>query len=477
MSVTTPEPGAARDKAYRAPLLGRIAGAVFGRDPQSQNLLRATWALAWPVVLEQALAMVSGVADTAMVGRLGKEATTAVGLSMQPFNLVNALFMGLSAGTTALAARAIGAGNRKEAGKVAGQALVIALVFGIVISVAGYLNAGWIIGFMKADGPVQQIGAGYVRAMMPGILLFFVFTIATGALRGAGDTRTPMFINLGLNAIHILTNYMLIFGNFGAPKLGASGAGWSTSLSRALGGIAILMVLTRPGGKLTVDWREVLGHFDFGLFRRILNIGIPAMLERVLTSSGQIAYARQVSGLGTESYAAHTLSLQCESFSYMPGMGFATASTTLVGQRLGAGDSDGAEKSAHVSIKMGVLTMGTMGLLFFLFPGMFLRIFTTDEGVIAAGIPLLRIVAFTQIPEALGFVIPGALRGAGDTRAGMYVTILGVWCARLGLTYLLMNVFGLGLVAAWIAMFMDWVFRATLYWIRFKSGAWKSLKV
>lgn len=468
-----PEPGL----SAREPLISRITGWIFGRDLDSRLLLKRTWALAWPVVVEQALAMVSQVADTAMVGRLGKESTTAVGLSMQPFFLVNALFMGLSTGTTALVARSVGAGDREEAGKIAGQALVIALVFGMAISCLGYMNADWIIGFMKAEGSVQEIGAGYVRAMMPGLLLFFVFTISTGALRGAGDTRTPMLINVGLNIIHVFTNYIFIYGNLGAPQMGAAGAGLSTSISRILGGMAILVVLTRPGGKLTVDWRHTVRRFDFVRLKRILRIGIPAMLERVLTSSGQIAYSRQVAGLGTESYAAHSLSLHCESFSYMPGMGFATASTALVGQRLGAEDPEGAEKSAYIALKMGVLTMGTMGLLFFLFPSMFLRIFTTDEGVIAAGIPLLRIVAFTQIPEAFGFVIPGALRGAGDTKPGMYVTVLGIWGVRLTLTYILMNVFHLGLTAAWFAMFADWVVRASLYWYRLRQGGWKRIKV
>ncbi len=473
MGGAVPETGLSAKESF----LQKVIGRLFGRDPDSRMLLRATWGLAWPVVLEQALSMVSQVVDTAMVGRLGKESTTAVGLSMQPFFLINAVFMGLSAGTTALVSRSVGAGNREEAGKVAGQSLAIALVFGLVISYLGYSNAGWIIGFMKAEGPVQAIGAGYVRAMMPGMLLFFVFTIATGALRGAGDTRTPMLINLGLNAIHIFTNYIFIFGNLGAPKMEAAGAGLSTSISRILGGMAILVVLTRPGGKLRVDWKNTLRHFDLTLFRRILKIGVPAMLERVLTSSGQIAYSRQVAGLGTEAYAAHSLSLNCESLSYMPGMGFATSSTALVGQRLGAKDPDGAERSAYIALKMGVITMGTMGVLFFLFPSTFLGIFTTDQGVIARGVPLLRIVAFTQIPEAFGFVIPGALRGAGDTKPGMYVTVLGIWCVRLALTYTLMNLWHMGLTAAWIAMFVDWVVRASLYWYRLKQGGWKRIKV
>ena len=457
--------------------LTNLVAKIFGTDPDTGIILKSTWALAWPVVLEQALAMLSQVVDAAMVGRLGKESTAAIGLSMQPFNLLNATFMGLSVGTTALAARAVGAGNREEAGQVAGQSILIAIVFGAVISVLGFLKADWIVEFMKAEAPVRVIGREYVRAMMPGMLMFFVFTISTGALRGAGDTRTPMLINLGLNAVHILVNYLLIFGNLRFPALGAAGAGFSTSISRTLGGIAILVVLSREKSRLTVNWRKVLFGFDFGLFARVLNIGIPAMLERTLTSSGQVQYARMVAGLGTTSYAAHTLALNVESFSYMPGMGFATAATALVGQRLGAKDPRGAEKRALFCMRMGLLSMGTMGLLFFLFPSQFLRIFTKDPSVIASGVPLLRIVAFTQFPESLGFVIPGALRGAGDTKVSMYVTVFGAWVVRVGTTYCLMNILHLGLSAAWIAMFLDWVARSSLYWLRFKRGQWKTLRV
>lgn len=459
------------------PVFDRFLGRLFGGDPDTRRILAATWALAWPVVVEQALAMVSQVVDMAMLGRLGAESVAAVGLSMQPFMLINSAFMGLSVGTTALAARATGAGNREEAGKVTGQSILVAFIFGLVISAIGFLKADWVIAFMRAEAPVRVIGGQYVRAVMPGMLLFFVFTISTGALRGAGDTRTPMLINLGLNVVHVFTNYLLIFGNLGFPALGAAGAGLSTSLSRTLGGIAILTVLTSGKGKLTVHWKSVLTRFDMGLFGRILNIGVPAMLERTLTSSGQIQYARMVASLGTKSYAAHSLSLNVESFSYMPGMGFATAATALVGQRLGAKDPEGAEKRALLSMRMGLLSMGTMGLLFFLFPGQFLRIFTNDPEVIALGIPLVRIVAFTEIPESLGFVIPGALRGAGDTRISMYVTVLGAWVVRVGTTYILMNILHLGLTAAWIAMFLDWVVRSSLYWIRFRRGQWKTLKV
>lgn len=464
-------------KSWRHKLVSWLVDRLFGNDPETSHMLKATWTLAGPVVLEQALAMISHVVDMAMVGRLGEDSVAAIGLSMQPFFLINAVFMGLSVGTTALFARASGANNQEEAGKIAGQSLVIAVVFGLVVSLFGYLSSDWIVTFMKAEPAVREIGSSYVRAMMLGMPMFFVFTIAAGALRGSGDTRTPMLINFGLNILHLFTNYLLIFGNLGFPALGVAGAGVSTSISRITGGIAILVILTLPRGKLTVVWKDTLRKIDWTLLKRVLNVGIPAMFERVLTSTGQISYSRQVAGLGTQAYAAHSLALNVESFSYMPGMGFATAATTLVGQKLGGKDPEGAEKVAMLSIRMAIFSMGTMGLLFFLLPSQFLRIFTDDVDVILRGVPLLKIVAFTQIPEAVGFVIPGVLRGAGDTRIAMYVTVLGVWCVRVGLTYLLMRFWNMGLTAAWIAMLLDWLVRSALYLARLKRGKWKSIEV
>ena len=437
---------------------------IFGTGEDTARLVKSTWILAWPVVLEQALAMISQVIDMAMVGRgLGTEAVAAIGLSMQPFFLINALIMGLSVGTTALAARAVGAGNYHEAGKVTGQSLLIAAASGAVVAYVGFIKSDWIITFMKAEDAVRQLGSGYVRAMMPGMLLFFVFTLATGALRGSGDTRSPMIINLSLNVFKVILNYGLIFGHFGLPALGVVGAGISTSIARTLGGVVILIVLTRPGGRLYIRWKEVFRKFDWRLLGRILNVGVPAAMERVLTSSGQIAYSREVASLGTECYSAHAISLNVESFSFMPGIGFATATTALVGQKLGAGDPEGAERSIKASLKMALLSMGSIAMLFLLIPGHLLRIYTNDPTIIALGIPLIRIVAFTQIPECIGFVIPGALRGAGDTRISMYVTVIGIWVVRVGLTRILMSTFNLGLTAAWLAMFMDWMVRATLY--------------
>ncbi|MBC7338830.1 MAG: MATE family efflux transporter [Firmicutes bacterium] len=441
-----------------------------------RELRRAVWRLAWPVVAEQALGTVTQVVDMAMVGHLSTEAVTAVGLSFQPFWFVSSIFMGLAVGATAVVARSVGAGDRPTAARVTGQTVSVAAVLGSLVAGAGFLLAPLIAIFMGAAPDVVPLGAAYLRAVMPGLPFFFVFTVVAGCLRGAGDTRSPLYVNAALNAIHIFLNWVLIYGHLGCPPLGVVGAGLSTSLSRGLGAVALMGMVMGGRAGLRLGMRHMLA-LDARLIWRVLRVGLPAAAERAFTSGGQLAYARQVASLGTVAYAAHSLCLNAESFSYMPGMGFATAATALVGQNLGAGRPRDAERSAYVALWFALATMGGMAVLFFSIPGVFLRIYTFDPRVIALGIPLLRIVAFTQFPEAVGFVLPGALRGAGDTVVVMGVTVVGMWLVRLGLTSLLVFGLGMGLPGAWLAMLADWLVRAALFLRRFRSGHWKSVRV
>jgi len=450
---------------------------VFNINEETYPVLKSIWNLAWPVVIEQTLAMVSQVVDMAMVGRLGATSVAAVGLSMQPFMLINSIIMGLSVGTTTFCARAKGAKNDEEAGLVLVESMIFSCILGLLLVISGFIFAEKILDFMNAEEKVKEIGAVYFRAMMPGMMFFFLFTIITAALRGVGDTKTPMIVNLQLNIIHIILNYILIFGKFGIPALGALGAGISTSISRFIGALIIFYKLKNPEGILYIEFLKLVKRFNYDLFKRIIYISVPAALERIISSAGQMQYARQVASLGTLLYAAHSISINVESFSYMPGIGFATAATALTGLKLGAKDFQGARISVSISNRMAVITMGIMGFLFFIFPVFFLRIYTDDTQIIKRAVVLLRIVAFTQIPEAISFVISGALKGAGDTRFVLYVNIVGMWIVRLSLTAVFMRYFHLSIIGAWIAMFIDWVVRSILYYYRLKSEKWQFLKI
>jgi len=441
-------------------------------DQMRKSILR----LAWPVIAEMALTTVTQIVDTAMVGRLGAPAVAAVAMSFQPLWIAIGVFTGLGVGTTALVARLCGSQERSEADKVLTQSLIVSAVLGMALFLLTYPNAKYIVQFMGGEPEVVSLGASYLRVLLPGLSFMLVHMVASAALRGAGDTRTPMKINVMINLLNVCGNALLIFGLFGFPALGVVGAGIATSVSRIFG-CCLMLCLLASGNKAINLNLETVKRLEFTYIPRVIKVGIPAALERLAISGGQLIYARSIVLLGTIPYAAHAISINAEAISYMPGYGFAMAATTLVGQNMGAGKPDVAERSVWETLRIGSAIMGFMGVLFFLFPEFFMRIYTNELEVIALGRVTLRTMGIAQIPLAVGFIIPGALRGAGDTRSVLYSTIIGMWGVRLGVTYILVYWFQMGLLGAWLAMAADWFLRSVYVLARFKSGSWKHMAV
>jgi putative MATE family efflux protein len=211
--------------------------------------------------------------------------------------------------------------------------------------------------------------------------------------------------------------------------------------------------------------------------KRIVNISLPAGMETLSMRLGQTLFAATVASLGTVAYAAHQVVMTSESISFMPGFGFGVAATTLTGQGLGAKNPRRAHESALTAWRLALVVMSGMGVLFFLFPGVFMRIFSNDAAVIAQGLTPLRIIAFSQPILATSMVLSAALRGAGDTRTPFAVTTLGIWGVRLPLATVLVRMTPIGLPAAWFTMIVDLGVRAVFFAHRFRAGKWKALKV
>ena len=417
-------------------------------QPKDQKEMRAqVLALAWPVMAEMALGTITQMVDMAMVGRLGSAAIAAIGLSMQPFSLFMTIFSAISVGSTALVARFIGAKDKDNAAHALGQSLLVAMTLAALLSVISYIWAGPIIGIMRPEDDVLEIGVGYIRFLAPGFFFMLSGMMASGALRGAGDTKTPMKINIMVNLLNPVLNYLFIFGHLGFPALGVNGAALATTLARSIGGLTFLYFLTSGKTPLLLT-RNNINHIDWPMLQRIFRVGIPAAIENLVIRTGQMLYARTVSGLGTVYYAAHAIATNAESISYMPGFSFAAAATSLVGRNLGANDPETAKESGYTAWRMGCLFMGTMAVVLFLFPGMLMRIYTDEIEVIEAGIVCLRITALTQVPMATSFIFSGALRGAGDTRFMLYVSALGTWVIRLGLSQVFVKHWQWGLAGA-----------------------------
>ena len=456
------------------------------------NMNKVTIKLALPSIMEMFLHTLLGIADTAMVGVLGGYAIAAISITDNPLMLIIAVFGALSVGTTALVARFIGAKNYTNAENTILQSLFLSGIMAFVFTGLGLLLSNTIVKLMGAEPEVFPYAVKYMRIVLLGLPGLIITFIMSGALRGSGDTRTPMVVNGISNILNIIGNFLLIFESrtvsLSLPFLenniklfmpgagfGVTGAAIATTTGRYIATFLILRILFSSKGKYNLDFRDF--KIDKDIIRRIFKIGLPAAGEQLLFRSAQLAFFRIVASLGTVMIAAHKITITAESLSFMPGWGFALAATTLVGQYLGANDKDNAKVGGYTAGYMSVTIMSVLGILFFFFPEFFIRIFTDDPEISYYAVICLRIVAVAQPFLAVAMVFAGALRGAGDTKTVLIATGLTSWVIRVGLGYFLAITLGYGLVGAWIAMVLDFAIRGITFLLLFKKGNWQNIEV
>ncbi len=456
---------------------GRASEVPLSEAAESiSKLRRVIVTLAWPVAAEMSLHTITQVVDMAMVGRLGSEAVAAIGLSFRPIFFVMSVFLGIGEGTTALVARFIGGDEDSLANRTIHQALLFAAPVALVLCGIMGVFSGTVMQFMGAEPEVLPLGSTYVRYMSAGLLFSFLGMVATAGLRGAGDTRTPLQVGAVANVLNVTFNYILIFGRLGFPAMGIRGAAIATSMTRGLGGIILVAFLYRGDRVLRIP-RVNLFNWDFQMIRRILRVGLPAMAERLMQSVAMMLHFRMLATAGTTVIAAATLAQNIEEMSFLPAIGLSVSAAALVGQLLGAGDPDTAEQAGWQSSYLGIAFMGSMGLLFIAIPQVFLSIYGAEGELLTTGTTFLRIVGLVQVPMALGFVLSGGLRGAGDTTSVMFITTGSVWVVRLGLTGLVLFVLEWGAFAAYAALCADWTVRAVILIYLFRQGHWKHTEV
>lgn len=417
--------------------------------------------------------MMVGIVDTYLVGHLGAAALSAVGLANQGVLLSTAFFSAVGVGTTALVARHVGAQEPEAANRIAGQSLLLSSVIGLVVAILFFSLAEPIMILLNAPADVVAPGTTYLQVVAPSFFMAALMFVGMAAMRGAGDTRTPMVVMGVVNALNIVVAYACIYGLGPIPTLGVAGSAIGAAMGRGIGGLVILSLLIRGNSGLRLSLSGL--RPDLAQVGRILNIGLPAGMEMLSMRFGQTVYAVVVAGLGTAAFAAHQVALTSESLAFMPGFGFGVAATTLVGQGLGAKDPRFAEESGYISQRLAMLVMSAIGVIFFILASQLIGLFTNDPEVIALGIWPLRLVAFSQPALATAMVLAGGLRGAGDTRTTFLITTLGFWLLRIPLAIWLVQ--GYGLIGAWIAMGVDLNVRGLTIWLRFRSGVWKAIKV
>jgi putative MATE family efflux protein len=440
-------------------------------DYSPGSMPRRVMGLAWPSVMEQSLITLVGLVDTFIVGHLGAEAIAAVGLGTMILNWVSSLMVAIGVGTTAVVAREVGGRRQEEANIVSGQGLLIAGFIGAASSLVAYLFAPNILSWFGGEASVQTQGVAWLTAAAPSFFFIGIMVVGNAAMRGAGDTRTPLMIMIVSSGLTVVLAWILTR----TLNWGVSGNGTAVTLGYIVGAALSLGALFTRRGAVIVSPSHLVP--DRAYIGRILNIGLPAGAEQIMLQTALAYSAVLITGYGTAAYAAHQIGLRLSALSYLPGWGFSIAATTLVGQELGANNPAGARAACSSALTYAMIIMCAMGVALFAFDEAIVRIFTDDQSVIKEGTSAIIIGALIQPIMAYSFVHGGSLRGAGDTRTTMLITMTSVWGLRIVFTYLLGTVFGLGLPGAWIAIGIDFLLRGLLFSIRWRGGKWAVLTV
>lgn len=437
-------------------------GLVENRTSKEKVL--AILILAIPAMIENILQTVVGFVDTLFVAKLGLVEVTAVGIANAVLAVYIAIFMALGVGTSSLIARNIGAGNMEKAKAVAKQSTFIAIIVGLFFGLITLFFSEFLLNLMGAESRVISEAAVYLRIVGIPSVFISLMIIFGSILRAAGNTRAPMTVALWMNILHIGLDYILIFGLGSWIGWGVAGAAWATVIVRVLGALALYYYIRRS----SVSFSLFDSADSKSLIASIIRLATPAAIERLIMRLGQVLYFGLIVVIGTETFAAHTIAGNIETFSYMPGYGLAIAATTLVGQYIGAGRTKEAYQYGILTTGIAVIFMSIIGVIMYIFAPWLATWFTNDASAIQMVTVALRIDAFAQPALAIGLVITGALQAAGDTKSPMYSTAIGMWLIRIVGIYVLGIYFEMGIAGIWLAIALDIFIRAIFLSFRYR---------
>lgn len=440
------------------------------QDFTKGSIRRAVFLLAVPMILELAMESIFAVVDMFFVGKLGENAIATVGLTEAVVTLVYSLAIGLSTAATAIVARRVGEKNEKDAAHAGMQAMMLSLYVSVVIAIAGFIFAEDILRLMGASEAVIADGVIFTKIMMAGSPTVIFLFLINGIFRGAGDAAMAMkSLWLG-SVINIILCPLFI------EWMGLKGAAVATVIGRGSGVLYQLYQLFKGKGMLKMLSSSFA--FDRDVVKSIVHIAWPATFQFIIASGSWIVLARLVAETGsTTASAGYQIAIRNVVFFILPAWGLSNAAATLVGQNLGAGLPERAEKSVFLTAKYNVIFMAFVTLLFVCFAGPIIGIFTQDAEVAAYGSEALRVIGMGYIFYGIGMVMTQALNGAGDTRTPTLINFFCFWLFQIPLAYVLTKVFHTDVTGIFAAIPIAETAIALSAWWWFRKGKWKAVQV
>ena len=431
--------------------------------------------LAIPMVLEMLMESVFAVVDIFWVAHLGADAVATVGLTESMLTLLYALAIGLGLGATAMVARRIGERNPEGAARAAVQAIALGVIISVVVSIIGVLFADKLLALMGGSPWVLEHGAGFTKIMFAGNATILLLFLINAIFRGAGDAAIAMRVLWLANSINIVLGPCFIFGIGPFPELGVAGAAVATTIGRGTGVLYAFSKLIRAGGRF--DIRKHHLKLEPSIMARLIRLSATATFQVFIGMASWIGLIRTISSFGSDALAGYTIGIRVIIFALLPSWGVANAAATMVGQSLGAGKPDRAERAVWRAGFYNMIVLGTVGLGFVLFARQIIGLFTTDPNIVPYGVDCLRIVAYGFLFYAWGMVITQSFNGAGDTWTPTIINLFVFWLWELPLAYVLAISFGLGPRGVFLSIMISFSTLAIVSALMFRRGKWKTRKV
>ncbi len=454
----------------------------FDRSIIEGDLRSAVWKIAWPTMLTNIIGGLQGMIDHVLVGHfVGFAGNAAIGVAGQIFIVVIVFIMSIFTGMSVLVARYVGAGDEKTVDRVVYQAFITAVGISVfIMTPVGYFASPYLLDFVNAAPAVKAEALPFLRIMFMFSAGMFVFFMLSGALRSAGDAKTPMILGIALTVLNIIFNVIFIRGWGPVPAYGTKGSAIGTSVASGIVAVYALVRLVRGGW--VVSFPRGLGYKpDWSIIKSLFKFGLPTGFQGIAMNIGGVLMMAFIGSLtlGAAAQAAFAVSYgQLFSLITWTSVGLMGAAAAVAGQNLGAGKPDRADEAVHVAARIGLAGAAFVGIFFFFLPGQLLAVFGMNEpDVVAIGTQLLRVLSVSGLFIAVALTYTGGLQGTGDTKSPLYISIVSQMLVPLSICYVIQQTSTLEAMHIWIAILIGHATRCALSVIRFNQGKWRSIKV
>ena len=441
---------------------------VLHEGPKIPRGSMGVWTLAWPSIITNLFYATSSIAAIKVVGGLGPDAIAAAVTGQRVTFILQAVLTGVLAGSTALIARNWGANDKEEAGIFFSRTIQLVIFLAFISAVLIWKFAEPLVIFFGLKGEALVLSTQYLKSIAPFYVAYGCGLGLITALRAIGDVKTPLIIGIIMNLFAVFFMLVLVNGWLGFPKYGVVGAALGNGVSFVIG--AVLLIVFWLSNQLEVKYSSLF-HFDINRVKAIFEVGLPAALEQVIFQIGITAFLILVAFYGTEAYAAYGIGVQILSFSIVIGFGFSIAGATLVGQHLGAKDEEQAKRAGWGAMRLSILSMTFFGILIVLFAEPLARYMIDNDEVVRLTVIFIWLLGSMQPLMAIEFSLGGALRGAGDTKTPLAITLTCLLFIRvfLAVIFFLLEA---RVEVIFSTLVADYVVKGFLYVARFRSDRW-----